>query len=104
MTFKQETKAQLNRMDIKFQINGLPTRMWGGVKRYLENGIPPGDFLQAVISNDLKEAINRADDQNINLLPNYVRFFYNDVPMGCWGSPDNYANWIERGGFMGSEK
>lgn len=101
MNMEHEIKAQLKRIDIKFQVCGLPPQMWGGVKRYLESGIPPGHFLTAVITNNLSEAVSRADDQNVNLLPNYVRFFYNEVPGGCWGSRSKYDAWIKRGGFTG---
>ncbi len=42
----------------------LPQTLRGGVYRYVEYGVLPGDFLTAVISNDLKEACARADDDN----------------------------------------
>jgi large subunit ribosomal protein L9 len=36
--------------------------MIGGLRRYIENGIGPGDFLWAVLTNDLRGAIERADE------------------------------------------
>ena len=72
----------------------IPERMRGGITRYIEHGIPPGDFLTAVICNDLREACARADDENRYLLWDYVRFFYNYTPTGCWGSPEKMKVWI----------
>lgn len=95
--------AQLTRIRGDWIANGLPDHMWGGMKRYLLHGIEPGDFMGSVIRNDLSGAVGRADIHNIHLLPNYVRFLYNGVPGGCWGSPERYTDWIEGGGFMGGK-
>jgi hypothetical protein len=72
---------------------GIPERMRGGIERWIEHGIPPGDFLTAVLKNDLMEACGRADDENRHLLFNYMQFFYNEAPPNCWGSPENYEHW-----------
>ena len=74
----------------------IPERMMGGIRRYIEHGIPPGDFLTAVICNDLKEAIGRADDENIKNIPAYVAYFYNEAPAPCWGSIELMQSWIAR--------
>ncbi len=37
----------------------LPQTLRGGVYRYIEYGVLPGDFLIAVITNNLKEACAR---------------------------------------------
>jgi len=74
----------------------IPEYMRDAIKLYLERGIEPGDFLSAVICNDLREAVGRADDVNIYNLPAYVNFFYNHAPHGCWGSPENMKAWMEK--------
>lgn len=79
----------------------LPASMFGGIERYLYHGIPPGHFLAAVLQNDLSEAVSRADAVNGALLCEYVKFLYNDVPANAWGSKDEYAAWIDRGGLNG---
>lgn len=71
----------------------IPDHMLGGVKRYVLRGIPPGSFLTAVICNDLKQAFACADDDNAAAMQNWVRFFYNYTPSGCWGSPEHYRDW-----------
>jgi len=95
--------ALMMRIESDFAAKGLPDRMWGGMSRYLEHGISPGHFLTAVISNDLKECVARADEQNMYLLPQYVKFLYNGVPGGCWGSQHKFDTWIESGGFLGQQ-
>jgi len=75
----------------------IPKRMMGGIHRYIEHHIPPGNFLSAVISNDLKEACGRADDENMVNLPAYVAYFYNEAPSHCWGSKENMDAWIKAG-------
>ena len=73
----------------------IPERMMGGIMRWIEHGIQPGDFLMAVITNDLCEAVGGADDENIHLIPAYVSYFYNEAPAQCWGSPEKAAAWID---------
>jgi hypothetical protein len=77
----------------------IPERMLGALQRYVDHGIKPGDFLTAVLSNDLREACGRADDENQRLIFEYVKFLHNHVPSGCWGSPENVRNWLKRGGL-----
>jgi len=73
---------------------GIPDYMHGGIIRFYENGIPPGDFLTAVIDNDLKEAVNRADSTNVDALKAYVMWFYNQAPGGSWGFAGATEKWV----------
>ncbi len=74
----------------------IPKRMMGGISRYINQGVLPGEFLQAVICNDLREACGKADDENIANLPAYVAYFYNEVPANCWGSRKTMQEWVQR--------
>lgn len=40
---------------------GCPERFIGGLERYVDGGILPGGFLQAVLAADYRAAIGRAD-------------------------------------------
>ena len=80
----------------EMKYNLLPEHIRRGVKNYIERGIIPGDFLQAVICNNLKESFNRADDINITRMLDIVDFFYNEAPFLCWGSEEKMYKWIER--------
>jgi len=72
----------------------IPELMRGAIKRYLLSHIAPGDFLTAVLQNNLVNAVFRADDENIHLLPIYVRWFYNFAPINSWGSPEKVKTWL----------
>lgn len=72
----------------------IPSRMHGAIVRYLEEGIPPGGFLQAIIANDLKGAVGRADSENITRIGDYVTFFYNYAPSTSWGSQEKMDSWL----------
>ena len=65
-----------------------------GLKRYVEHHIPTGDFLKAVLENDLTEAVARADDENQRVIPIYVSWLYNEAPSKCWGSPEAVRAWL----------
>jgi hypothetical protein len=80
--------------DYRFRDFYIPERMMGGIRRYIDQGIPPGDFLTAIICNDLSEAVGRADDENLHNIPAYVSYFYNEAPRTCWHSAAAMEAWI----------
>lgn len=89
-------------IDIDTECPGnIPHHLWPGLKAFVLTGRPVGDFLRAVISNDLKLAVAHADDESIQHLRDIVRYFYNETPGGCSGSPERYAYWVKEGGFAG---
>jgi hypothetical protein len=65
------------------------------LKRYVEHGIPVGDFLTAVLENNLREAFGRADIYNREALFDIVCYCWNEIPATCWGSPERVKAWIE---------
>ena len=73
----------------------IPARMMEGIIRYIDKRIKPGDFLTAVITNDLTEAVSRADEENMQNLPAYVNYFYNEAPSPCWGSKEKMEEWLK---------
>lgn len=74
----------------------IPARMIPTLQSYIEDGVRPGDFLQAVLHNDLREACARADYENGCNLPAFVSYLYNEAPGACWGSVAKVAAWVER--------
>jgi hypothetical protein len=72
----------------------IPERMQDALQRYVLDRIKPGDFLTAVLSNDLRNAVIRADSENLPLLSLYVSWLYNVAPAPCWGSPDAVRAWL----------
>lgn len=79
----------------------IPGHMHEGLKAYVMKGLPPGGFLTAVLSNDLKEACGKADSINRHAIFQWVQFLHNDAPALCWGSPDRVEAWIAAGGIEG---
>jgi len=71
------------------------------IERYVQTGGYLGDFLTAVVENNLREALGRADDDNLRAIHDIVRVFYNYCPGNCWGSRENRKNWQMRGGLAG---
>lgn len=88
----------------KLNYYGIPERMHPGIVRYVEHGVAPGHFLQAVFSNDLIEAVSRSDDQNAQMLDCYVRLMVNQFPGDSYGSKETVRQWIKRGGIKGNDK
>jgi hypothetical protein len=72
----------------------IPPHMQEAIQRYVIDRLAPGDFLRAVVENNLRRAVHSADEVNLSLLPLYVKFFYNRAPAGCHGSPQAVAAWL----------
>lgn len=64
------------------------------IDAYVESGRPTGHFIQAVLENNLKEAIGRGDNEAIDNLPHIVAYLYNKVPSICWGSKEIVDGWF----------
>lgn len=74
------------------------------LERYVETGHPVGDFLTAVITNDLMRACGYADDDNKRNIPAFCGWLYNVAPMNCHGSKEKMKAWQEIGGQQGLER
>jgi len=79
----------------------IPERMWEPIVAWIMLGRIPGDFLQAVIANDLYEAAARADRENLINIRAYAGFFKTSVPYACRGSRALLDAWSECGGLRG---
>lgn len=72
----------------------VPPHMWSVIEDYYLRGWRPGSFLTAFLSNDLMDAIGRADDVNMRSFHNWARFLYNYAPSGSYGSPEAVNDWV----------
>lgn len=61
--------------------------------RWVNNCCLPGDFLQAVLRNDLTDAVCRADENNLLYIKEIVKFVYNELPGVCCGSDAKIKKW-----------
>lgn len=75
------------------EYEGIPEGTRGGILRYVEHGIQPGGFMTAVLCNDLRNAVGRADKDNLVALPLIVRWFANRCP-NLYGA-DNFKAHLE---------
>lgn len=82
----------------------IPEHMQEGMVDYITRGLRPGGFLSAVLSNDLMGALEKADYLNSTRIRQYGYYLFNYAPMGCYGSVENFNNWIKRGGLEGFAK
>ena len=85
-------------MTARRDCSSASTPIRGGLERYIENHIPPGHFLTAVLQNDLRAACARGDDNALRCLVALVRWLYQEAPQACWGSPRHVAEWLFRKG------
>ena len=73
----------------------IPKRMEPSILAYVNDGRLPGDFLTAVLCNDLEEACKRADGENLRNLPAFVAYFHNEIPGNIWGSREKVTRYVE---------
>ena len=71
----------------------IPTHTQAALNRYVNNHIPPGGFLTAVLTNNLFDAIAHADKENILALKEICQYVYNEIPGACWGSKEKMHKW-----------
>ena len=91
--------------DFRLHGRGIPSHMIGPVLRYFNDHIPPGGFLEAILSNDFfsfslsfalssMEACGRADEDNLAVLDVWAAFLYNEAPRIAHGSPEKVKAWL----------
>jgi len=74
----------------------ISDEMLASLKGYVEQGRPVGGFLTAVLANDLMDACGRADDTNIQNLPAFAAWVYNECPSPAHGSREKVKAWLAK--------
>jgi len=87
------TNERIEQAGLMLKEYDIPSYMHRGIMNWLKFGIKPGDFLQAVLENDLKTAAFMADSENKYKLANYIFWLHSYAPSSCWGSRDKVAQW-----------
>lgn len=77
------------------QMQSVPDHTLQALNEYLSEKHPPGDFLHAVLCNNLARAFMKADDKNIANMYAIVKHIYNNFPANAWGSADNVQAWVD---------
>ncbi len=73
----------------------IPQSTLESLERYVNDRIPTGGFLYAVLTNDLFEAVGRADEFNRAALFEICNYIYNMIPSDCWGNSEKVKNWLK---------
>lgn len=79
---------------LNFDGYNVPMHTQATLDRYINHGLRPGSFLEAVLSNDLFRAVGAADLANTLALTEIVKWLYNRAPIGCHGSEEKVHYWI----------
>jgi len=72
----------------------VPSHMHDAVLNYVLHRLEPGDFLFAVLTNDLKNAVAHADHLNKAAIVQWAEFCLWYLPSVCWGSRERVEHWL----------
>jgi hypothetical protein len=86
--------------------SAVPDYLRASLKRYVNEGRIPGDFLVGILSNELDKTVNSSDAARFAEVPAILAFIVLYVPMKefCYGSGEKMARWEEVGGLYGLER
>lgn len=65
------------------------------IDKYINEGHPVGDFVRAVLENNLARALAHADDWNRRHLWEYHIYLHNYTPSQCHGSAKKVRDWFQ---------
>ena len=73
----------------------IPPHIKAGIDGYVDKGNCVGHFFRAVLSNDLFEAVFRADGESLSCLHDICLYVFNFTPAPCWGSKKKVVAWLK---------
>lgn len=73
----------------------VPPHLREGIINHIQTGRGVGNFLDAVLCNDLRNAIFCADRVSLQALPTIVRWLHNYAPSQCHGNENHVRGWID---------
>jgi len=73
----------------------IPASTLQSLRDYVTKGYAPGSFVEAVLSNNLKESFGRADLYNREAMFDIVSYCYNELPAASWGCEEKYISWLK---------
>lgn len=71
----------------------LPSHLQGGMRLWVEDGIQPGSFLSAVLTNNLVGALASADSDSRIVLDRIAQFVHWEIPALSHGSREACRAW-----------
>jgi hypothetical protein len=83
----------------------LPSHTHTALVNYIETGEDPyDDFFDALLTNDLKNAVHNADDLNLPIIHHITAWLYNFAPSACQGSEEKVIKWKSNYGMTQFQK
>jgi hypothetical protein len=85
----------------------IPPPVLHAIQRYVATGAGTGHFVDAVMRNDLFDAVARADAESLAAFREIIWYVYNQLDDRCWG-PKHVKSaeveaWREKQGTVGME-
>ena len=93
-----KTIATLGPVDVSVT-NQIPKQILESINLYTTEGRPTGDFLRAVLTNDLMMAVRLADNQSLNSILAICRYVHTAIPANSHGSLEAYRNHLAKACF-----
>lgn len=81
----------------------IPSITQYALTRYVTEGQDGGDFITAVLENNLQQAFAHADLDNVEAMDAIVKWIYNRAPGSCWGDREKVRAWYTHHGMKGLE-
>lgn len=79
-----------------------PKHLAPGLRRFIEDGVRPGDGLWSVLINaPVVKVIAALDEEAVANLKSLIASIICYAPDRCWGSVEAAEAWIKRGGIRG---
>lgn len=82
----------------RYDYEAVPQHLRDGLEDYILHRRLPGAFLTAVLENNLKGSVFRADSTSLEMLPILVYWLQMRAPSTCWGSADKVDAWLQDDG------
>ncbi|MCK9435013.1 MAG: hypothetical protein M0R32_09400 [Candidatus Cloacimonetes bacterium] len=82
--------------ELKKHYGKIPPHMLEDLNRYATDHVLSGNFLYALLSNDLSKSFSYADSETMNAMYDYVQYVFNYLPLQCWGSKEKVDDWLDK--------
>lgn len=73
----------------------VPSYLHDGLINYFARRIRPGSFLTAVLENNLRVALGKADPLSRAAFADILEFLVTTAPYDSWGSEDAVTAWVK---------
>jgi hypothetical protein len=74
--------------------DSIPELIIAQIDNFHVEHLPPGDFVQAVLENDLTSVLSFADEDSFKALRSIWAYCHKSLPPEAWGNPDLVASWL----------